>query len=136
MLVHSLDPMGLRASSEASHTFPVLIVSSGTVHAPGQEGRPPGVPIDLCQAIKLALRHNHFVKAARTQIHESQAQEMAALRPNPVFARDNLLIPAFSPGGHVSSTLDIVTEFDAGFSRIFERGGKCQGRPASDLYQL
>jgi hypothetical protein len=85
----------------------------------------------------LALRHNRFVKAARTQIHERQAQEMAAaLRPNLVFAHDDSFILVFSPGRPDSSTLDSATEFEASFSRTFERGGKCQGRPAFDFYQL
>jgi len=94
------------------------------------------VPIDLTQAIKLALEHNHFVKTARTEIQQSQARGMtAALRPNPLFAHDDLFIPVFSPGRPDSSTLDTMTEFDAGFSLTFERGGECKGSSARDLYQ-
>jgi len=89
----------------------------------------PTARIDLDQAIQLSLEHNHALKAARTQIEQSEAQEItAAIRPNPVFTYDDLFIPLFSPGQLNSSTLDNVTEFDAGFSWIFERGGKRRAR--------
>jgi len=45
--------------------------------------------LDLEQAIQPALAHNHALKAARTQIQQSQAQGItAAIRPNPVFNYD------------------------------------------------
>jgi cobalt-zinc-cadmium efflux system outer membrane protein len=85
--------------------------------------------VDLEQAIQLALAHNHALKAARTQIQQSQAQEItAAIRPNPVFNYDDLYVPIFSPGQLNATTLNNVTEFDLGVSYIFERGGKRQAR--------
>lgn len=87
------------------------------------------VKIDLDQAIQLAMDHNHALKAARTLIDQNRAQEItAAIRPNPVFTYDDLFIPIFDPGQLNSSTLDTVTEFDAGFSWTFERGGKRKAR--------
>ncbi len=89
----------------------------------------PQTRIDLDQAIHLALAHNHALKAAQSQIPQSQAQEItAAIRPNPVFTYDDLYVPIFSPSQLNSSTLDNITEFDVGFSYTFERGHKRQAR--------
>ena len=90
---------------------------------------PPSVRIDIEQAIQMAVAHNHSLKAARTQIQQSQAQEVtASLRPNPVFAYDDLYIPIFSPSQLNSSYLDETTEFDLGISYTIERGHKRQAR--------
>jgi len=89
----------------------------------------PVVRIDLEQAIQLALAHNHALKAAQTLIDQSRAEQItAAIRPNPVFTYDDLFVPVFSPSQLNSSTLDNVTEFDAGLSYTFERGGKRRAR--------
>jgi cobalt-zinc-cadmium efflux system outer membrane protein len=101
--------------------------------APGRIARAqqaaPHSRIDLDQAIQLALAHNHALKAAQSQIPQSQAEEItAAIRPNPVFTYDDLYVPIFSPSQLNSSTLDNLTEFDVGFSYTFERGHKRQAR--------
>jgi cobalt-zinc-cadmium efflux system outer membrane protein len=89
----------------------------------------PHARVDLDQAIQLALAHNHALKAAQSQIPQSQAEEItAAIRPNPVFTYDDLYVPIFSPAQLNSSTLDNITEFDLGFSYTFERGHKRQAR--------
>ncbi len=90
---------------------------------------PPSVRIDLEQAIQMAVAHNHSLKAARTQIPQSEAQEItAALRPNPVFTYDDLYVPIFNPGQFSANYLDSTTEFDLGISYMFERGHKRQAR--------
>lgn len=82
------------------------------------------VRITLDQAIDLAIAHNHSLKAARTQIQQSQAQEItAALRPNPNVTGDALFIP-IEPQNFNSNVIGNVTEFDANVSYLFERGGK------------
>jgi cobalt-zinc-cadmium efflux system outer membrane protein len=87
------------------------------------------VRIDLEQAIQIAIVHNHALKAARTQIQQSQAEEItAAIRPNPVFTYDDLYVPIFSPGHINGETFNNVTEFDVGLSYTFERGHKRQAR--------
>src|ERR1039458_10348883 len=101
--------------------------------APGMVARAqqaaPHARVDLDQAIQLALAHNHALKAAQSQIPQSQAEEItAAIRPNPVFTYDDLYVPIFSPAQLNSSTLDNITEFDLGFSYTFERGHKRQAR--------
>ncbi|HJT54758.1 MAG TPA: TolC family protein, partial [Candidatus Angelobacter sp.] len=55
--------------------------------------------ITLDDAIQLALANSPSIKAARTQIQQSQAQEITAnLRPNPVVGGDSQFIPFFNPG--------------------------------------
>jgi cobalt-zinc-cadmium efflux system outer membrane protein len=90
---------------------------------------PPSVRIDLEQAIQMAVVHNHALKAARTEIQQSQAEEItAAIRPNPVFTYDDLYVPIFSPSQLNSANLNNVTEFDLGVSYTLERGHKRQAR--------
>jgi outer membrane protein, heavy metal efflux system len=90
---------------------------------------PPAVKIDLDQAIKLALAHNHALKAAETQIQQSQADEItASLRPNPVLTWDALFVPFFSPSQLNKSYLNNITEFDAAVAYTIERGHKRQAR--------
>jgi cobalt-zinc-cadmium efflux system outer membrane protein len=88
----------------------------------------PTVKITLSQAIRLALKHNQALKAARIQIQESQANEItASLRPNPVFTYDDLFVPIV-PSQFTGTNLNQITEFDVGASYTFERGHKRQAR--------
>jgi cobalt-zinc-cadmium efflux system outer membrane protein len=85
--------------------------------------------VDLDTAIQLAVAHNHSLKATRTQILQSQAQEITAnLRPNPTFGADNQFIPFFSPQDFSGTNTDQVQQFDVGLSYLFERGHKRQRR--------
>jgi cobalt-zinc-cadmium efflux system outer membrane protein len=109
----------------AKRTFVAVLVSAAKVYGQSQAA----VTVDLEQAIQLALAQNHALKAARTQIDQNRAQEItAAIRPNPVFGYDDLFLPVFSPSEINSSTLNNITEFDAGVSYTFERGGKRRAR--------
>ena len=106
----------------------LLVWTVGNTAAQAQQASPLS-RVDLEQAIQLALKHNHALKAAENTIQQSEAQEItAAIRPNPVFTYDDLYIPLFSPGQLNTSTLDQTTEFDLGLSYIFERGHKRQAR--------
>ena len=103
-----------------------LVLGCQTVAA---QQSPPTVRIDLEQAIQMAVVHNHALKAARTEIQQSQAEEItAAIHPNPVFTYDDLYIPLFTPSQLTTNTLDVTTEFDLGVSYTFERGHKRQAR--------
>jgi cobalt-zinc-cadmium efflux system outer membrane protein len=85
--------------------------------------------IDLDTAIQLALTHNHSLKATRTQVQQSEAQEITAnLRPNPTFAADSQFVPFFSPQNFSGTNIDQVQQFDVGLSYLFERGHKRQRR--------
>ena len=91
--------------------------------------RPAAMQITLEQAITLALANSPSIKAARTQIQQSQAQEITAnLRPNPTLNWDSQFIPVFSPGDFSSDTLNNLQQFDIGVGYLFERGHKRQNR--------
>jgi cobalt-zinc-cadmium efflux system outer membrane protein len=107
-------------------TVAMFLVGFGRVWA---QGPPPLVRVDLDQAIRLALRHNHMLNAERTLIPQSRDQEItASLRPNPVFLTDGLFIPFFNPNSLNGSILNNISEFDAGVSYTVERGHKRQAR--------
>ena len=106
---------------QAKHGIKAVLVSFavlGVAHAQA----PMRITID--QAINLAIVHNHALKATQTQIQQNQAQEVtAALRPNPTLTVDSLFIPV-EPQNFNANIIANVTEFDAGVSYLFERGGK------------
>ena len=90
--------------------------------------RPAATQITLEQAITLALANSPSIKAARTQIQQSQAQEITAnLRPNPTLSWDSQFIPVFS-GDFSTDTLNNLQQFDIGLGYLFERGHKRQNR--------
>ncbi|MGB8441738.1 MAG: TolC family protein [Candidatus Acidiferrales bacterium] len=96
-------------------------VPSGQVHG--------AVRISLDQAIQMALQNNHTLKAARTTIQQSEAQEITAnLRPNPVFTADAQFIPIFQPNEFTADFINTNAQFDLGISYLFERGKKRQHR--------
>ena len=106
----------------------LVCLTLGIGAALGQQAASP-TQIDLEQAIQLALVHNHALQATRTQIQQSEAQEVTAgLRPNPVLTWDALFLPFFSPGQFQSDYLNNITEFDAGIGYTIERGHKRQAR--------
>jgi outer membrane protein, heavy metal efflux system len=85
--------------------------------------------ISLDQAIELAVKNSPTIKAARTQIEQSRAQEVTAgLRPNPVLAWDTQFLPFFSPGGFSSDSVNQNSQFDVGIGYLFERGHKRRAR--------
>lgn len=107
--------------------FAGLIVWTAAVSAAFAQQAAPPPRVDLEEAIQLAMAHNPALKAARTTIQQSQAQETtAAIHPNPVFTYDDLFVPVFGPFN--GTTINNVSEFDAGISYTFERGHKRQAR--------
>ena len=105
-------------------TLSCLLVASARAQAQSA----PTV-INLDQAIDLAMKHNHAIKATRTQIEQNQAQEITAnMRPNPVLGADSQFIPFFSPQDFSGTNLDQTQQFDIGLSYLFERGRKRQHR--------
>ncbi|HSM85033.1 MAG TPA: TolC family protein [Candidatus Limnocylindrales bacterium] len=95
-----------------------------TMPTGGHQGRPAPAPskiITLDDAIVLALANSPTIKGIRTQIQQSQAQEITAnLRPNPVLSGDSQFLPLFSPG----QLSNDVEQYDVGLGYTFERGGK------------
>jgi cobalt-zinc-cadmium efflux system outer membrane protein len=103
----------------------------------GQATKGP-VRITLEEAIQMALQHNHLLRAFRTTIQQSQAEEITqGLRPNPTLFADWEYLPLGSPehqnpsvypGVSTSSYLNNNTEGDIGLSYLIERGGKRHDR--------
>jgi cobalt-zinc-cadmium efflux system outer membrane protein len=96
------------------------------------------VRITLDEAIQMALQHNHLLKAMRTTIQQSQAEEVTqGLRPNPSLFSDWEYLPLGSPahqnpdlyqGSSTGDYLKNNTEGDIGLSYLIERGGKRHDR--------
>jgi cobalt-zinc-cadmium efflux system outer membrane protein len=85
------------------------------------------IRITLDEAIRLAVAHNHALLAARSNVVQSQDQEITAnLRPNPVFGADVIGLP-ITPKEFTANNID-QAEFDVGLGYLFERGGKRQHR--------
>jgi outer membrane protein, heavy metal efflux system len=94
--------------------------------AAGQSATSP-VRITLDQAVQLAVDHNHALQAARSNIVQSQDEEITAnLRPNPVLDADVIGLP-ITPNEFTADNIN-QAEFDAGLSYLFERGKKRQHR--------
>jgi cobalt-zinc-cadmium efflux system outer membrane protein len=92
---------------------------AGYLHA-----QPPSL-INLDEAIRLALRHNHTLAAARMSIQQSQADEITAkLRPNPSVFATWAYLPLQKPGDGYLAYLRDDTEGDVGLSYTRERGNK------------
>ncbi len=87
------------------------------------------IRITLDDAIQMALAHNHTLKAARTTIQQSEAEEITAnLRPNPVLVGDAQFLPFFHADQFSSTYINESAQFDLGLSYLFERGKKRQHR--------
>ena len=85
--------------------------------------------LSLHEAIDLALANSPALKAARTQIDQSRAQETTAgLRPNPVLQGDAHFLPIFSPSNLSADNFNQDQQYDIGIGYLFERGGKRQKR--------
>jgi cobalt-zinc-cadmium efflux system outer membrane protein len=127
--------------------FSALLIASLLFDSAGAQSPPlpqastlaqkPGAQlISLDDAIRLALEHNHNLLAARTQIQQSQAEEITAnLRPDPVLLGDSQFLPIFQPSNLSADYLDNTAQWDLGVSYLFERGQKRQHRlqAAKDL---
>ena len=119
--------------ASAQNAPPSQPVQASSSHSSAQNvpsGQAHGaVRISLDQAIQMALQNNHTLKAARTTIQQSEAQEITAnLRPNPVFTADAQFIPIFQPNEFTADYINTVAQFDLGVSYLFERGKKRQHR--------
>ena len=107
-------------------TFLIICVL-GAGLAYGQ--RSPLVRITIDQAIEMALKRNHTLIAARTNIQQSQAQEITANnRPNPTLFGVWSYLPLFRPDEGFLSYFHDSTEKDLGISYLIERGQKRQNR--------
>ncbi len=86
----------------------------------------PVARISMADAVRLALEHNHQLRAQRLNVDISKADEItAALKPNPVFTSTNENFPVFSPSQLFNSDNFANNQnFVESLSYLFERGGK------------
>lgn len=120
----SSQKMGRRITASL-HLIPLVCVLAISLPSAAQQK----VTLDMDQAIDLALAHNHALKAARSTIDQSKAQEItAAIRPNPVLSWDSQFLPIFPPNAFSLDNLDQLQQFDIGLGWTFERGGKRKRR--------
>jgi len=126
----AIDLNSAAASSKAAGPQPSAQAAPTPAPSPAvQRDRPAGTLITLDQALEMALTNSPAIKAARTQIQQSQAQEITAnLRPNPTLNWDSQFIPVFNPGDFSTDTLNNLQQFDVGVGYLFERGHKRQNR--------
>lgn len=116
--------MRVMRNKEAGKAQFVVASMFGLVSAAFAQGP---VRLTLDQAIDLALKHNHTLQAARTQIQQNQAAEVTAnLRPNPTLFTDWEYLPIFThqQGTPLPDYLQNSTEGDMGLSYLIERGKK------------
>jgi len=112
--------------------IPLIFLGLGALALGQGKAAPAPTPVarvDLDQAIRLALAQSPALAAARTQVPQSQANEVTAnLRPNPILSWDALFLPVFNPSNFTATYLNNVAEYDAGVSYTIERGHKRQAR--------
>ena len=91
---------------------------------------PPSTRISMGDAVRLALEHNHLLRAQRLNVDLSKADEItAALKPNPVFTSTNENFPIFAPTDLFSwDNLTNNQNFVESVSYLFDRGGKREKR--------
>jgi outer membrane protein, heavy metal efflux system len=120
-------PVGVPAQQSTTPAPPAAPAQASPPRADTSQSAPKR--IDLDEAIRLALQHNHALLAARSTILQNQAQEVTAnLRPNPTLSWDTQFFPLFNPGEFNSSYLENQAQFDVGIGYLFERGGKRKRR--------
>ncbi|MEI9971802.1 MAG: TolC family protein [Ignavibacteriota bacterium] len=120
----SLEIQVRDSSRPVSRVAVVFLCLLGLVSAMFAQGP---VRLTLEQAIDMALKHNHALQAARTQIQQNQAAEITAnLRPNPTLFTDWEYLPVFTrqQGVATADYLQNSTEADMGLSYLIERGKK------------
>jgi outer membrane protein, heavy metal efflux system len=111
----------------------VLVAATAPATAGAQTAAVPPAPssrIALTDAVRLALEHNHQLRAQRLNVDLSKADEVtAALKPNPVLTSTNENFPLFSAGDLFSRDNFLNNQnFVESLSYLFERGGKREKR--------
>lgn len=98
--------------------------------APGP-APPPARSISLDDAVRLALEHNHALRAERLNVDLSKADRITAgLKPNPVVTSTNGDFQVFSPSKLTADNIENNGSYVESLSYLFERGGKRRKRIA------
>jgi outer membrane protein, heavy metal efflux system len=105
---------------------PAAVTAQG---APGAAAPPPATHVSMDDAVRLALEHNHQLRAVRLNVDISKADEITAgLKPNPLVTSTNASFPVFSPSQLTPTNIANNQSFVEAFSYLFERGGKREKR--------
>ena len=89
----------------------------------------PATHVSMADAVRLALEHNHQLRAQRLTVDLSKADEItAALKPNPVLTSTNASFPVFSPSQLTWNNITTNQSFVESLGYLFERGGKREKR--------
>jgi cobalt-zinc-cadmium efflux system outer membrane protein len=84
----------------------------------------------MADAVRLALEHNHQLRAKRLDVDLARTDEITAgLKPNPVLTSTNENFPVFAPSQLFSADNLVNNQnYVESFSYLFERGGKRENR--------
>jgi outer membrane protein, heavy metal efflux system len=90
----------------------------------------PATRVSMADAVRLAVEHNHQLRAQRLNVEIARADEItAALKPNPVLTSTNENFPIFSPSQLFSfDNFANNQNYVEALSYLFERGGKREKR--------
>lgn len=90
----------------------------------------PAARVSMADAVRLALAHNHHLRAQRLDVDISKADEITAgLKPNPVLTSTNENFPLFAPSQLFSGDNFLNNQnFVESLGYLFERGGKRRNR--------
>jgi cobalt-zinc-cadmium efflux system outer membrane protein len=127
-------PAGLRKEYESMRAWFLvgprlgagLLAIALPATAAAQAPAAPLARVSMADAVRLALEHNHALRAQRLNVDISKADEVtAALKPNPVFTSTNENFPIFAPSDLFSwDNFANNQNFVESFAYLFERGGK------------
>jgi outer membrane protein, heavy metal efflux system len=114
-----------RGALVMSLAVPVAAAGQTPAAAPARAAR-----ISMADAVRLALEHNHQLRAQRLNVDLAKADETtAALKPNPVLTSTNENFPLFAPSQLFNSDNFLNNQnFVESLSYLFERGGKRRNR--------
>jgi cobalt-zinc-cadmium efflux system outer membrane protein len=107
----------------------LLLAAPAAAAAQTAPGPAPPTAISMDDAVRLALQHNHALRAQRLNVDLSKADEItAALKPNPVLTSTNENFQVFSPSQLTLDNLANNANYVESLSYLFERGGKRRKR--------
>jgi outer membrane protein, heavy metal efflux system len=115
-------PMGIAWLALAMSALLLLATSTSAQPAPG------AIQVTLDEAIKIALLRNHNLRATRTTIPQSEADEItASLRPNPTLSATWGNLPLYpKPSEGYGANVRDSSQMDVGLSYEFELGRRAR----------
>jgi cobalt-zinc-cadmium efflux system outer membrane protein len=110
---------------------PTAAMFVGLAIAATAAAQTPAARVSMSDAVRLALEHNHQLRAQRLNVDISKADEItAALKPNPTLTSTNQGFQVFSPNALSIDSIANNQTFTESLSYLFERGGKREKRTA------